>query len=234
MRQLMVLLLLVLVAAPVRGGEERVLLREDFRDLESWRPLYFPKIPKHSVYTVETQGDQHYLRAASSGSASGLVYKKEFDVYRYPRIRWRWKVDNVYRNWNGSTKQGDDYPIRVYVIFKYDPERAGFLDKIIYESAKLRYGEYPPYSSLNYVWASKAYPERIFTNPYTGRAKMVLLEQGEAKVGVWVSEEVNVLEDYKRAFGTKPPPTASLAIMNDSDNTGESSVSYVEFIEVYR
>lgn len=234
MRRLMVLLLLVLVALPVRAGEDGVLLREDFRDLENWRPLDFPKIPKRSIYTVETQGDQHYLKAASNGSASGLVYKKEFNVYDYPRIRWRWKVDNVYRNWDGSTKQGDDYPIRVYVVFKYDPERAGFLDKITYESAKLIYGEYPPYSSLNYVWASKAYPERILTSPYTDRAKMVLLEQGEAKVGVWVSEEVNVIEDYERAFGIKPPPTASLAIMNDSDNTGESAVSYVEFIEVYR
>jgi hypothetical protein len=29
-----------------------------------------------------------------------------------------------------------------------------------------------------------------------------------------------------------PPPIASLAIMNDSDNTGEKSVSYVDFMEV--
>jgi hypothetical protein len=234
MRRLMMFLLLVLAAVPVRAGENRVLLREDFRDLENWRPLYFPKIPKHSVYTVETQGDQHYLRAASNGSASGLVYKKEFDVYDYPCIRWRWKVDNVYRNWDGRTKEGDDYPIRVYILFKYDPERASLVDKVKYNAVKLIYGDYPPDSSLNYVWASKPYPERILTSPYTDRAKMVLLEQGDAKVGVWVSEEVNVIEDYERAFGPTPPATASLAIMNDSDNTGESAVSYVEFIEVYR
>ena len=234
MRRLIVLLLFVLVAVPVRAGEGTVLLREDFRDLENWRPLYFPKIPKHSVYTVETQGDQHYLKAESSGSASGLVYKKEFNVYDYPRIRWRWKVDNVYRNWDGRTKQGDDYPIRVYILFKYDPERAGFVDKVKYNAAKLIYGEYPPYSSLNYVWASKPLPERIITSPYAEQVKMVLLEQGAEHVGVWISEEVNVIEDYERAFGAKPPPAASLAIMNDSDNTGESAVSYVEFIEVYR
>jgi hypothetical protein len=230
----MVFLLFALVAVPVRAGEEKVLLREDFRDLENWRPLYFPKIPKHSVYTVETQGDRHYLRAASSGSASGLVYKKEFNVYDYPRVRWRWKVDNVYRNWDGRTKRGDDYPIRVYIPFKYDPERAGLVDKVKYNAVKLIYGEYPPHSSLNYVWASKPLPERIITSPYAEQVKMVLLEQGDAKVGMWVSEEVNVIEDYERAFGARPPPTASLAIMSDSDNTGESAVSYVEFIEVYR
>jgi hypothetical protein len=230
----MVLLLLVLVAAPVRAGEEKVLFREDFRDLENWRPLFFPKIPKHSVYTVETQGDRHHLKAESSGSASGLVFKKEFNVYDYPRIRWRWKVDNVYRNWDGRTKQGDDYPIRVYILFKYDPNRAGFVDKVKYNAAKLIYGEYPPHSTLNYVWASKTFPERIITSPYTGQAKLILLEKGGENVGKWVVEEVNVTDDYEKAFGEKPPVTASLAIMNDSDNTGESAVSYVELIEVYR
>jgi hypothetical protein len=234
MRRLILLFLLILIAVPVRAGEEKVLFREDFRDLENWRPLFFPKISKHSIYTVETRGDQHYLRAASNGSASGLVYRKEFNVYDYPCIRWRWKVDNLYRNWDGSSKQGDDYPIRVYILFKYDPDRADFLDKVKYSAVKLIYGEYPPQSTLNYVWASKPYPERILTSPYTDRAKMVLLEQGGTKVGTWVSEEINVIEDYERAFGTKPPPTASLAIMSDSDNTGESAVAYVEFIEVYR
>ncbi len=234
MRRLVFLLLLILAAAPLRAAEESVLFREDFHNLENWRPLFFPKIPKHSVYTVEAQADRHYLRAESDASASALVYKKEFHVYDYPLIRWRWKVDNVYRKGDIHIKAGDDYPIRVYVVFKYNPERASFFEKLTYESAKLFYGEYPPHSSLNYVWASKPYPERILTSPYTDRAKMVLLEQGGEKVGAWVAEEVNVVEDYERAFGTKPPTTASLAIMSDSDNTGESAVSYLEFIEVYR
>ena len=234
MRRLLFLFLLALATAPVRAAEENVLFRDDFHDLENWRPLFFPKIPQHSVYTVETQGDQHHLRAESDASASALVYKKEFNVYDYPQIRWRWKVDRVYRKGDIHTKAGDDYPIRIYVVFKYDPEGAGVLDKLSYASAKLFYGEYPPHSTLNYVWASKPYPERILTSPYTDRAKMVLLEQGGEKVGAWVAEQVNVVEDYERAFGTKPPATASLAIMNDSDNTGESAVSYLEFIEVYR
>jgi hypothetical protein len=224
----------VLAAAPVGTAEENVLFREDFHDLENWRPLFFPKIPKHTIYTEETEGDRHYLRAESRASASALVYKKEFNVYDYPLIRWRWKVHNVYRNWDGRTKRGDDYPIRVYILFRYDPDRASFVDKVKYSAAKLIYGEYPPYSTLNYVWASKPDSESVITSPYTGQAKLILLEKGEENVGKWVVEEVNVIEDYQKAFGVKPPATASLAIMNDSDNTGESAVSYLDFIEVYR
>jgi hypothetical protein len=47
-----------------------------------------------------------------------------------------------------------------------------------------------------------------------------------------MDEEVNILEDFERAFNRKAPETATLALMNDSDNTGESSVSYMDWIEI--
>ncbi|MCK5347452.1 MAG: DUF3047 domain-containing protein, partial [Candidatus Heimdallarchaeota archaeon] len=74
-----------------------------------------------------------------------------------------------YRNGNAKTKEGDDYPIRIYVIFKYDPKRAGFFEKLKYNSAKLVYGEYPPHSALNYIWANKEHKERIITSAYTDK-----------------------------------------------------------------
>jgi hypothetical protein len=67
---------------------------------------------------------------------------------------------------------------------------------------------------------------------YAEEAKMVILEAGEDNAGKWLQEEVNIVEDYRDAFGNMPPSIASLAIMNDSDNTGEKSVSYVDFIEI--
>jgi hypothetical protein len=215
-----------------QGGE--VLFREDFLDLAQWKPLFFPKIQQHSVYTVVTEGDNSYLRAESNASASGIIFNREFDVFAYPKVRWRWKIANIYRKGNAEEKSGDDYPIRIYIIFKYDPETAPFGQRLKYGLAKTIYGEYPPHSTLNYVWANRKYPQRIITNPYAAEAKMILLEAGTEKVGHWVDEEVDIIRDYRNAFGIMPPGTASIAIMNDSDNTGERSVSYVDYIEVYK
>jgi hypothetical protein len=53
-------------------------------------------------------------------------------------------------------------------------------------------------------------------------------------VAEWRDEEVDMVGDYEKAFGAKPPLRARIAIMNDSDNTGERAVSYLEFIEVFR
>ena len=213
---------------------EKTLFKEDFDSLDRWDPLYFPKIKRHSSYTIVSSGTEKYLRAESDASASALVYKKKFNVYEFPNIRWRWKIDNVYRNGNAKTKEGDDYPIRIYVIFKYDPKRAGFFEKLKYNSAKLVYGEYPPHSALNYIWANKEHKERIITSAYTDKSKLIILEKGVSKVGKWETEEVNIITDYQWAFGKSPPAVASIAIMNDSDNTGEKSVSYVDYIEIYR
>jgi hypothetical protein len=210
------------------------LLREEFNSLENWRPLYFQKISRHSTYTVERNGEESSLKAESDTSASAIIYRQEFNVYDYPNVRWRWKINNVYLTTDPETKSGDDYPIRIYIIFKYNPEKADSLEGFKYGIAKKLYGEYPPHSTLSYVWANNEGQKTIVTSPYTDKARLIALKKGGKRVGLWQTEEVNILSDYKKAFGTNPPEVASLAIMNDSDNTGQASVSYLDFIEVFR
>ena len=229
----LVAFLLTLMPFTGRSGD-RVLFREDFHSLENWRPLHFPKIAAHTRYFVEKKDRGGVLAAVSRASASALVYAKIFDIYEYPRARWRWKVDNVYRNADPGQKAGDDYPLRIYVTFSYDPLRAKLLEKLQYGIARQWYGEYPPHSTLSYVWASQAGQERLMTSPYTERAKLLALQRGSEKAGAWQIEEVNMLEDYRLAFGMDPPAAAGLAIMNDSDDTGEGSRSYLDFIEVFQ
>ncbi|MBM4314427.1 MAG: DUF3047 domain-containing protein [Deltaproteobacteria bacterium] len=231
------LLLLAMALLPMQSpgqGGNRTLFREDFYTLDRWRPLHFPKIAAHTLYTIERKDGESVLKAASRASASALVYKETFSVYEYSRARWRWQVDNVYGNLSPEEKSGDDYPLRVYVTFLYDPVKAAPLERLRYGLAKGLYGEYPPHSTLIYVWASHEGQAGIMASPYTERAKVIALQRGKGKVGTWQTEEVNILEDYRRAFGAEPPASASLAVMNDSDNTGQSAVSYLDFIEVFR
>ena len=208
--------------------------REDFVNLDNWKPLYFSKIKKHSTYTAESDGSLHYLKAESHASASGLLFKQTFDVYRFPKVRWKWKVMNVYMKGDGETKAGDDYPMRLYILFRYDPKKAGPLDRVKYGLVKRLYGEYPPHSALNYVWAGKQQSNTLFPNPYTGKTMMIVLQEGLKNAGSWQEQDIDILHDYRRAFSTEPPATASIGIMNDSDNTGESSISYITAIEIYR
>lgn len=215
-------------------AESQVVLEEDFTSLQEWEPLLFKKIAQHTTYEiVQIDSENHALKASSKSSASGLLSKKVFDVFKNPQLSWRWKVENIYQKGNAKRKDGDDFPLRIYVLFEYDPELASTWKAIKYRAAKAAYGEYPPHSTLNYIWANQSHEQQILTNPYTDSAQMLIMQAGSANINKWLTETVNILDDYRRAFGSEPPRKARLAIMNDSDNSGESSISYLDEIRVW-
>lgn len=230
--QALLMVVALLCASAASAQDASVHMREEFDTLDAWRPLTFPKISRHTQYNVVTDGSNRVLRTEARASASGLIHRNTFNVTRYPILTWRWKTEAVYVKGDARLKEGDDYPIRVYVVFEYDPRRVGFGMRTKYGLAKKLYGEYPPHSSLNYIWANRRHAKRILRSPYTDRSMMIVLRAGAGDIGRWVEERVNILDDYRAAFGEFPPSEASLAIMSDSDNTGEFTVSYVDFIEM--
>lgn len=234
MKQTLIILLTILLvsAAPLSAQMLERGFREDFNTLANWKPQTFPKIPRHSTYAIQNEDGKNVLVALADRSASGIIYARTFNIYKTPVVKWRWKVSNTYQKGDEKKKSGDDYPLRVYVVFKYDPDRASTWERAQYKTLKLFYGEYPPHSSLNYIWANKKYPDHILPNPYTAKTQMIPLQKGAERAGQWIDEQVNALEDYRKAFGVEPPEEASMAIMSDADNTGEKATGYVDYIEV--
>lgn len=219
-------------STPSTKGE--VFMREDFNTLTNWRGLDFILIKRPSKYSIAIEATERYLKSESDASASGLIFTKKYNVYEYPKARWRWKVSGVYSKGDVTKKAGDDYPARIIFMFKYDPEGSSLGKRIRYEIAKGIYGFYPPQTTLIYVWANRKSETGIFTSTYAPEEKIVVLEQGADKAGKWLEEEVNVVEDYRKAFGSDPPSEAGIAIMNDSDDTGEKAVSFIDYIEIAR
>ena len=229
-----IVMLGVVISSMALAQDEKIFFHDDFNNLENWKPLNFPKIKRHTLYSTIQDGTNSYLKAESNASASGIILNNEFRVFDYPKIRWRWKINNVFAKGNAKTRDGDDYPLRIYIVFKYEPETASFVEKIKYAIAGGLYGDDPPHSSLNYIWANREHEETVLVSPYADKSMMIPLKSGAENADRWIQEEVNIVEDYHKAFGEDPPSTASLAIMNDSDNTGESAVSYIDYIEIYR
>lgn len=193
---------------------------------DHWEPMTFKNIQKQTSYRLIEKHGKTVIRAESNGSASGLIRKITIDPREYPWITWRWKISNVYEKADITSKKGDDYPARIYITFEYDPDKLNMLEKTKYKMSRLLYGQYPPHAAINYIWESKAEKETIVPNPYTERVKMIVIESGNEYVGLWREEKRNIYEDYKKAFGEEPPMISGVAIMTDSDNTGEFAVVY--------
>lgn len=191
-----------------------------------WKPLTFKKIERHTIYKLVKENDVVVIKALAEASASGLTREIKINSKEYPIVQWRWRVNNILKKGDVHKKEGDDYPARIYITFEYDPSKLGFFEKAKYEAVKLLYGQYPPQGAINYIWESKAPLGTIVPNPYTDRVKMIVVESGESKLHQWVIEERNIYEDYKKAFGEEPPMISGIAIMTDTDNTGEIATTY--------
>ena len=193
---------------------------------QGWKPLIFEKIPEHTQYDLVKDEQHVVVKAISRQSSSGLTREISIDPKEYPVIAWRWKVKNILQKGDVAQKSGDDYPARLYITFQYDSSQVGFFEKAKFETIRLIYGQYPPIGAINYIWESKSPIGTIVPNPYTDRVYMVVTQSGSAKLNQWVTEERNIYEDYKKAFGEDPPHISGVAIMTDTDNTKESAVAY--------
>jgi hypothetical protein len=170
-------------------------------------------------------GEGVVVKAVSDASASGLIKEVRIDPKEFPIVQWRWKVENLLKNSDVSRKEGDDYPARLYITFEYDPDKVSFTKKLMFKVGQAIFGDIP-IAALNYIWESKTPVGTIVNNAYTDFAKMVVVESGPQKVGVWVNESRNIYDDYKKAFGEDPPMINGVAIMSDTDNTKERVTAY--------
>ncbi|OGI45088.1 MAG: hypothetical protein A2V92_05800 [Candidatus Muproteobacteria bacterium RBG_16_65_31] len=189
---------------------------------EGWQPLIFPKIPRHTVYRLVRDGDTVVVRAEATASASGLTREIAVDPRVYPILEWRWKVSDVLQKGDVTRRDGDDYPARIYVTFAYNQADVGVLERARFAAWRMFYGHYPPAGAINYIWESRSAVGTIVPNPYTDRVRMIVVESGPDRRDQWRQERRDVYADYKQAFGREPPMISGVAIMTDTDNTGES------------
>ena len=147
------------------------------------------------------------LKADSRASASGLFREIKIDLVKTPCMTWSWKVDGVLEGLDETTKGGDDYPARVYVVFS---------DGLFFWQTR----------ALNYVWSSGQEAGAEWPNAYTDNSINVAVQSGSDLVGQWVAQSRNIREDYKRFVGGDITQADAVAIMTDTDDSGRSATAY--------
>jgi hypothetical protein len=157
-------------------------------------------------YEVIQENNLRCIKAVSHSAASGLYYEINYEPKNYQLLNWHWKVDHVLLNGNALEKDGDDYAARIYVVFP----------SILFWKTK----------AINYIWANKLPRGTAVVNPYSSNTIMIAVESGSSKTGQWIEEERNVFEDFREHFRQDPPRVGAIAIMTDTDNTGEKAVAW--------
>lgn len=158
----------------------------------------------NTVYTlVLTEQKTETLKAVSNKTASGLFKKVKIDLNKTPYLNWSWKIDHTLKDINELSKKGDDYAARIYVVKKHP---------LFFWKTR----------ALNYVWSSNQPQFSQWDNAYTSQAKMLALQGKDSPVQQWFIEKRNVKEDLKKMFAVDIDSIDAVAIMTDTDNSGQS------------
>jgi hypothetical protein len=150
---------------------------------------------------TETDGRVAVEATCTEGTASGLFYRREIDLTATPVVEWEWRVDQTLSGNDETTRRGDDYPARLYLVD---------------ESPVLRWRT----RALNYVWSSTSERGSDWPNAYASQARMVAVAGPEDAGKGWRTERRNVLEDFRRYHDRAPGRITAIAVMTDCDNTG--------------
>lgn len=237
-RCLWLALCVTLLANPAPAETDRKTLLQPFSSARSlapdWEVLKFPNIDRMTEYRLVQEGGDQVVMASTDGGASGLIARIRVEPSKQLMLRWRWKISSVYEQGDARSKTGDDYPARIYVAFEFEADKAGFFERAKRKAAALVFGEELPGNALNYIWANRLEKGALVANPYTDTTMMLAVESGNAKAGQWVTAERDIVADYREAFGTEPPAVVGIAIMSDSDNTGESAKAWYGDVSLSR
>ena len=174
-------------------------------DLDAWERKIFEN---ETNYSLVEENQTYYLQAHSTQSASALYKKLKVDLHNTPYLNWSWRIDQGLPPLNEKEKNGDDYAARIYIVFK-----TGFTPLSV--------------RALNYVWSSNNLQDSSWPNAFTKKSIMIPLRTQQDGLHVWQHEKVNIKEDLLKHFESMPKHIEGIAIMTDTDNSGNSaSASY--------
>ena len=202
-------LLLLGISIPHLAYADQTIAISDFdsKSLSNWESKSFVGTTNYSIVDMDNIAT---LKAESHASASGIAKEKKIDLKKTPYINWSWRIDNKLPELNETTKKGDDYSARLYIV---------------------KDGGWTPWNTLalNYVWSSNQDIGRKWDNAFVSdNAKMIAVQGKDSNLSTWYTEKRDVYADMSAQFGDKGSKAKNekayryvdaVALMTDTDNS---------------
>jgi len=191
-----------------------------------WEPWIIDRRKPATRYALVDKDERVVVHAVADASVSALVRSLLLDPASYPLVRWRWKAERLIPGADELDAAREDSPARLLIAFAGDADRLDPDERRKLALASAFSGREMPYAMLMYVWSNEHPPGSVIANPRSSRVRMVVVEQGAARVGRWLEYERDVAVDYRRAFGEEPGSITAIGVMTDADDTGATASTY--------
>ena len=164
-----------------------------------------------TAYSVGSNENGNYLIAIADNAASGLGKEIKIDLNKTPFINITWKIEKDIPGIDETAKKGHDFAARVFVIKKTG---ATALSN----------------RAVNYVFSSNQDVGSNSRSPYTKKSIDNVLATTKTNLNEWVTVKANVKEDFKKFHNLDVNELDGIAIMSDTDNSKQKSITYYQNI----
>ena len=162
-------------------------------------------------YSVGSDENGNYLKAIADNAASGLGKEIKIDLNKTPFINITWKIEKDIPGIDETAKKGHDFAARVFVIKKTG---ATALSN----------------RAINYVFSSNQDAGSTSRSPYTKKSIDNVLATTKTNLNEWVTVKANVKDDFKKFHNLDVTELDGIAIMSDTDNSKQKSITYYQNI----
>ena len=163
---------------------------------------------KPKPYKVEAANGYRYLAAQDTGKSVIIGKFVHWNPRKYPIMTWCWRVNALPSGADERINHLNDSAAGIYVIFSQNwlgvPKQ------------------------IKYVWSSTLAEGTVDRRNKPFRPWFFVLESGDANLGKWTFEQVDLMRDYRRVFGGGKPKKRSigLGLLTDANNTDSYAEAY--------
>ena len=193
-----------------------------------WREVTFDK----KVPNKYSPCGSHCVRVVSKSSVSMIARSISNEITAETTLSWSWKISKPVVSSDITVKGDDDRALALYITFPFDSETATLTERVLRPIVELIEGPTAPSRVLSYVWTGYGNPGELYPSPFYGDVNVMMVRRNStAPLNVWLHEIVNIMEDHKRAFGSKPKRIAQILIGADTDDLQKENIGFVKNIK---
>src|SRR5262249_29316022 len=154
---------------------------------------------------VEDEGRRAlHMKSANDSSTLNKDIRGKVRLKETPILEWDWKSIVLPKAGNSCKKSTDDQAGQVFVVWPRFPEAVR--SRII-----------------GYVWDTTQPAGTICKSEKTGTVTYVVVHSGPADLNKWLTEQRNVVDDFKKIYGDAPDDPAVLSLGVGSNDTGSTA-----------
>ncbi|MDH3771780.1 MAG: DUF3047 domain-containing protein [Nitrospirota bacterium] len=155
---------------------------------------------------VVKENHRKVLRLETEQGGVSLSRPLTVNLQANPLISWEWNVLILPTGAASRQVQRDDHGAAVYLVFSSGkaPDRK---------------------TTIGYIWDNALPVGTDLSSPNDPFVHYVVVRSGRDQLGNWLTEERNVLSDYRRVFGEEPAILNGISLVVDSDQTHSKAAS---------